>query len=65
MCRTQIAVSEHFLDMADIRTVIQHVCGHRVAEQVTATGFCYPGFYLVFPDSFADITIPGFVALFV
>jgi len=28
---TQVAVAQHFLDMADIRAIIQHVGSHGVA----------------------------------
>jgi hypothetical protein len=39
-------VSEHGLDKTDIRAVLQHQCGHGVAEQVAASALADVGFIL-------------------
>lgn len=61
---TEVTVAQHFLDMADIRAIIQHVGGHGVAEQVAATGLADPGFFLVIADFLADFVATKGMALF-
>lgn len=57
LCGTQILMPQHRLDKTDIRSILQHMGGHRMAEQMTVARFVDPG--AAFARSFAKAVTGG------
>ena len=51
----EIVVTQHFLDMADVCTIVQHVGRHRMAKQMASAQFTDPRQGFEVTDFLADL----------